>query len=140
MKNQISFNTDLFLTNISEKNHQILPMSFRDRDLSDKYFRQVLAAFIAPYSISFIIVLGLRSGLISKIFFCLFGDQNRSLVVRQPEDSFSLQIQDLYPIIFDSYLNRYFSTLSEVTLSDRSASLSLIKLNIDNILGTMNVV
>ncbi|RMZ99076.1 hypothetical protein BpHYR1_026783 [Brachionus plicatilis] len=31
------------------------------------------------------------------------------MVARQPEDSFSVQIQDLYPIIFDSYLNRYFS-------------------------------
>ncbi|RNA39350.1 hypothetical protein BpHYR1_032460 [Brachionus plicatilis] len=31
------------------------------------------------------------------------------MVAKQPEDSFSQQIQDLYPVIFDSYLNRYFS-------------------------------
>ncbi|RNA01838.1 mitogen-activated kinase kinase kinase MLK4-like isoform X2 [Brachionus plicatilis] len=65
--------------------------------------------------------LGLRSGLISKIFFlpiwlpksvigCLvMVFSNFLMVARQPEDLFSLQIQDLYPIIFDSYLNRYFS-------------------------------
>ncbi|RNA38347.1 hypothetical protein BpHYR1_027443 [Brachionus plicatilis] len=59
----------------------------------------VLAAFIASFSISFIMVL---------------------VVAWQPEDSFLLQTQDLYPIISASYLNRYFSNSNAFQINDNA--------------------